>query len=305
MSTTENVHITITPIDPIINTEEWSNENPLWFRIAAWSNRVLPRGKGAIPRWIGRKFGKEWKTIIETDSGCKLAVDPQNLDLFVTIQGDGAWEPWVRKACILAMREGDVMFDVGANAGTISNEVAKACPNIRIKAFEPQVDMARLVAVSASLNNVDCIEVFPLAVGDHCGTIQLHKPAHSLHASVAASGESREQVVDCPLICLDDVVLTGRLPRPDFIKIDVEGGELNVLKGAQKLISQYLPVIIFETNDNCLRFDYTRDDLFRLISGCGDYQFFKVAPGDTLAVPIGRSIEFEGTYPEIPWGKES
>lgn len=301
----ENADLAITSINMKCNPQEWNTRKPLLFRFAACCNRVLPRGKGAIPRWIGRTFGRKWKTIVETDSGCKLAVDPQNLDLFVAIQSDGAWEPWVRKACIMAMRDGDVMFDVGANAGTISNEVAKACPNISIKAFEPQVDMAQLVAISASLNTVDCIEVFPVAVGDHCGTIQLHKPAHSLHASTTASGESGERVVDCPLICLDEVVLSGRLSPPAFIKIDVEGGELNVLKGAQKLISQHLPVIIFEANDNCERFGYTRDDLFRLIAGCGDYRFFKVAPGDTLAVPIGRATEFESMYSEIPWEKES
>jgi precorrin-6B methylase 2 len=57
------------------------------------------------------------------------------------------------------MRDGDVMFDVGANAGTISNEVGIACPGVTIKAFEPQADLARLVCVSAALNQLDCIEV--------------------------------------------------------------------------------------------------------------------------------------------------
>jgi FkbM family methyltransferase len=271
------------------------------MRLATLWNRQSPRGKGAIPRWIGRNLGKNWKIFIRTDSGCRLAVDPANLDLFVTIQNEGAWEPWVRKACITAMRDGDVMFDVGANAGTICNEVGLACPGVTIKAFEPQADLARLVCVSAALNQLDCIDVFPVAVGDHCGTIQLHKPAHSLHASTSASGESGEQVVDCPLISLDAMVSSGQLPVPNLIKIDVEGGELNVLRGAMWLIEKYQPVIIFEANDNCERFGYTRDDLFRLIADKGPYRFFKVAPGDTLAAPASRASEFESNYTEIPW----
>jgi len=226
-----------------------------------------------------------------------------NLDLFVTIQNDGAWEPWVRKACITAMRNGDVMFDVGANAGTISNEVGLACSGVTIKAFEPQTELAHLVCVSAALNRLDCIEVFPVAVGDHCGTIQLHKPAHALHASTAASGESGERVVDCPLISLDAMERSGQLPTPNLIKIDVEGGELNVLRGATWLISKYQPVIIFEANDNCERFGYTRDDLFRIISEHGSYRFFKVAPGDTLAAPESRAAEFETYYSEIAWAQ--
>ncbi|MEZ6131836.1 MAG: FkbM family methyltransferase [Planctomycetaceae bacterium] len=228
-------------------------------------------------------------------------MDPANLDLFVTIQNEGAWEPWIREACIHAMRTGDVLFDVGANAGTISNEVGLACGDVSIKAFEPQTDLAHLVAVSAALNHLNCIEVFAVAVGDRCGTIQLHKPAHALHASTTASGESGERVVDCPLISLDAIVRSGRIPPPNLIKIDVEGGELNVLQGATWLISKYQPVIIFEANDNCERFGYTRDDLFQIISSQGPYRFFRVAPGDTLAAPPSRASDFDAIYEEIPW----
>lgn len=269
------------------------------MKVAAMLNRVLPRGKGAVPRSIGRRFGRHWTTSIKTDSGCKLAVDPGNLDLYVTIANEGSWEPWVRRACRRVMKNGGVMFDVGANAGAISNETALACQNITIKAFEPQTRLAELVAVSAALNQLDNIEVFPVAVGDHVGDVELHLPAHALHASLAASGEPGEQVVVVPLITLDSAVQSGALPAPSLIKVDVEGGELGVLTGARQILEQYNPVVIFEANESSDRFGYGREDLFRLLSECGDYDLFVIAPGDVLASPANRTHEFVEHYERI------
>ena len=98
--------------------------------------------------------------------------------------------------------------------GAISNEVGLACPDAVIKSFEPQSELAPLVAVSASLNDIDRIEVFPVAVGDHDGVVKLHKPAHALHASLMSSGEVGESTVDCPLVTLDNLVASGQLPAP-------------------------------------------------------------------------------------------
>lgn len=277
----------------------WNAGQPALMKIAALFNRVSPRGKGAIPRMIGKKFGRQWTTTIQTDSGCKLAVDPNNLDLFVTIENQGAWEPWIRRVCALAMKDGGVMFDVGANAGAISNETALACPGITIKAFEPQLELARLVSVSASLNGLDNIEVFPVAVGDHEGTVQLHQPAHALHASLMTSGESGESVVDVPLVSLDAMVDQGKIPAPTFIKVDVEGGELGVFNGARKILRDHQPVVIFEANESSDRFGYSRDDLFNLFRECGDYEFFWIAPGDVLACPKSRDSEFSSVYKRI------
>ncbi len=284
-----------TPADLVV----WGSPQPLMMRTAALLNRVLPRGKGAVPRWIGRRFGGGWTTTIRTDSGCVLAVDPANLDLFVTIEREGAWEPWIRRVCGLAMRDGGVMFDVGANAGAIANETALACPGITVKAFEPQLELAKLVVVSAALNRLDDIEVFPVAVGESSGMVELHKPAHALHASLKACGEAGETSVTVPLVSLDDLVASQRIPPPNFIKVDVEGGELGVLKGALRLLAQHQPAVIFEVNESSERFGYARDDLFGLFRQCGPYTFFRVAPGDVLACPEARTDQFAPYYSRL------
>ncbi len=199
----------------------------------------------------------------------------------------------------LGTEQPGVMFDVGANAGFISNEVALACPLIEIKSFEPQPNLAPLVAVSAALNQRTNIEVFQVAVGEAPGAITLHVPAHALHASIMPSGAKGDREVVCPLISLDNAVFVQNLKAPNLIKIDVEGAELGVLKGARRVLKEFRPVVIFEANDNCERFGYHRRELFTEISAAGDYHFFKVAPGDTLACPRERAAEFSERYKEI------
>ncbi|MBB3206293.1 FkbM family methyltransferase [Rhodopirellula rubra] len=294
---TDSVSLQPTQITESMN--DWSTSRPFFARIAQRLNRWLPRGKGAVPRWIGRCFGKDWKFFIQTDSGCHLAVDPGNLDLFVTIQNEGAWEPWVRQACILAVGQSDVFLDVGANAGTISNEVGRARSNARIYSFEPQPDMARLVALSATKNGLSNITVFEAAVGDHCGTVILHKPAHTLHASTKSVSTGHEERIECPLITIDAMVASGQLPPPDVVKIDVEGGELDVLKGAEQTLQENMPIVIFEANENCERYGYTRSELIRTLRNAGDYQFFQIAPGDVMAIPTVKAAAYRENYPQL------
>lgn len=295
---TESIH-GFSPVFIPGEDDNWHDSQPLLMKIASVGNRLLPRGKGAVPRWIGRKFGARWKTTIRTDSGCRLAVDPGNLDLYVTIQNTGAWEPWVRKACLHSLADGEVFFDIGANAGTISNEVGLARRHSVVKAFEPQPKLSELVAVSARLNGLTNIDVFPVAVGDHDGVIMLHVPAHALHASTMALGESGELKISCPLISLDRTVGSNALPPPNVIKVDVEGGELAVLTGAKEILCRHSPIVIFEVNDNCERFGYVRDDILSLLKSCASYQFFRIAPGDILAAPADKSVAFEKLYSRI------
>lgn len=275
------------------------SRKPLLAQIAQQWNRFAPRGKGAIPRWIGRSFGRHWKIIVSTKSGCQLAVDPENLDLFMTIENEGGWEPWVCQACITALREGDMMYDVGANAGVISTEVAAAVNGIQIKAFEPQKSLALIAVVSAALNGLDCVDVFPVAVGSNTGKTKLYTSSHGVHATTVPTTDTPDHATECNMVSLDDVVLSEILPPPDLIKIDIEGGEYDVLSGSQNLIKNHMPVIIFEANDNCQKTGHSQEDLMNLISSQAEYVFYRISPGDILASPKDRAEEFKNKYNKV------
>jgi hypothetical protein len=88
------------------------------------------------------------------------------------------------------------------------------------------------------------------------------------------------------------------------MKIDVEGGEMNVFLGAERTIRENSPCIIFESDDNMKRWGYGRKDLINYLCGLTEYEFFLVGKNglqhltqdnfndmsvsDILAVPPGR-----------------
>lgn len=250
-----------------VAAEGWRSDQPLSFQLALAWRRHGPIGKSAIPRMIGRTWGKGMRTTIPLASGARLAVDPSNLDVFTNVVANGGWwDRGVTVALCSAIRDGDVVYDIGANAGAITMEVAgRFRDRIKLFAFEPIPSHTQQIAVSVELNDLgDTVKVYEALLGEESGTATLYVPSHSIHASMVAR-EADAEKLERPIHRLDDLVARGELPAPDVIKIDVEGAELSVFKGALQTFKARPPVILMEADDNMARFNYTRADLLGLL----------------------------------------
>lgn len=285
--------------------EGWSERRPWAFSAAlAWASRA-PRARSWLPRQIGRTLGSRWRAIIQTESGTLLAVDPSNLDVYTTIARDGSQDPWVLQTCLSLVKPGEVFFDVGANAGFMSLSVATHFHDeVRVFAFEPQPSLARSVAVSAHLNNLKRCHVFETMLGAKDGTAELYLVAHAIHASAIAR-KSGAAVIERPVWRLDSLIAAGVVPPPAVVKIDVEGAEFDVLRGAERLLGEQPPCLILEADENMERFGYGLHDLLAYIRSCADYSFSGIrADGslvgirddevrDILALPHARTRGFQ------------
>ena len=76
---------------------------------------------------------------------------------------------------------------------------------------------------------------------------------------------------------------------PNVIKIDVEGGELDVFRGTRALISKHAPFLIFEAAGNMQRFGYSRRDLLDLLSNLAQYTYCMV--GKQRIFPPGERLD--------------
>lgn len=161
-------------------------------------------------------------------------------------------QPWRVRALRHFMRRlvgpGALAFDIGAHAGNRSLALAKA--GARVVALEPQPVFLRLLRKLAAGRD---IVVRGDAVGRSAGAARLRISArHPTLSSVAPGWPGRigasagfEKVawdteIDVPMVTLDGLIAT--YGRPDFIKVDVEGSEAEVLAG----LSQPVPLIAFE-----------------------------------------------------------
>jgi FkbM family methyltransferase len=153
------------------------------------------------------------------------------------------------------LRPGDVFYDLGANAGFFSLVAATLVgPVGRCFAFEPDpLNFAGMVE-QFSLNGLErrC-QAFRLAVGSEEGRARLffETPGGAMGHLGAAAHEG-EASVDVDVTTLDRLV--GKHPPPHFIKMDVEGSEVQVLDGATGLLREVRPTWLIELHgEECMR----------------------------------------------------
>jgi FkbM family methyltransferase len=137
------------------------------------------------------------------------------------------------------IREGDNVFDVGANVGFYTLVAARLVGDKgHVVAFEPLPRNLRYLTNHVELNRLKCVRVVVAAVSEKKGSGFLAPGGSFSQSALATSG------LPVDLVSLDDVVLSGGMPGPTFIKIDVEGSELSVLRGAENALERFGPVIV-------------------------------------------------------------
>jgi FkbM family methyltransferase len=167
------------------------------------------------------------------------------------------WEPGELNAWQILVSGAQCVLDVGANTGVYALLSAAIEPQAKIFAFEPHpTNYARLVA-NLALNNVMNVEAIEQAVGDRAGTVEFTIPVDDQISLVASAVQPfaeahfgipyKQQLVTQTTI--DEFVARRDLAALDVVKIDVEYYELSVLRGAEKTLDKYGPVILCEVFD--------------------------------------------------------
>jgi FkbM family methyltransferase len=183
-----------------------------------------------------------------------------------------------------------VFVDVGANQGEFSVYVAKRVPYGRVLAFEPKESSYRLLAENIRLNRFSNVSTYNFGLHQQSGMFAMYEPDEKeLERQTHIPGLSNEGVAtiyksqDRSLLsgtmrveAFDEVFAETGLDRLDIIKIDAEGAELPVLRGAYKSLKQYRPAILLEFNKET--FDaagYTSTDIVDFLADL-NYEFYTV-----------------------------
>jgi FkbM family methyltransferase len=168
------------------------------------------------------------------------------------------------------------VVDAGANIGLYSLLAAKCVGDGgQIWSFEPSHATYRFFLNNLALNRVTTVAAHRVALSDFEGELTLRSERgfgdlyrHLDYTGKSANGDSVETV---GVSKLDDFAAAQKIDQIDFLKIDVEGGEYCLMKGAQRLLSQSPSVVVmFESEEDwCRRSGYKAEDSFDLLKSLG------------------------------------
>ncbi|MBM3778621.1 MAG: FkbM family methyltransferase [Acidimicrobiia bacterium] len=152
-----------------------------------------------------------------------------------------------------ALEPTDIAVDVGANKGSFLPSLARALPKGLVVAFEPQPVLATYLRDAVRRAKLSNVLIEAVGVSDRAGTLSLaipgdseSSPGASFEDAVRARGRCR--VIDAPVVTLGQYFAYE--PRHiGAIKIDVEGHELSVLRGAEQILRAHRPIVVCESED--------------------------------------------------------
>ena len=224
-----------------------------------------------------RRAGVLHPVRVQVERGFNLLLDPRDL-VPLTILRTKEWQPEVWNAVAPALSEGSVFFDVGAHIGYFSMKAAVQVGKTgRVVAFEPNPEIVQLLRDNVAANHFQNVVVEPIACTDHDQMLSLYAApvintgASSLarqNAEISADQGPRPYSVRGRPI--DDVVRELGLTRVDAMKIDVEGAEVAVLRGAANTLQRFHPKLAVEVVPRQLAsFHTTPDDLRAVLRDAG------------------------------------
>jgi len=239
------------------------SDKSLAGKILRFPLRLIPP-QTVLPIIQGRLKGMKW-IVGSSNHGCWL----------------GSYEYAKRIVFETTVRENGVVFDVGAHVGfyTLLASVLVG-PMGSVFAFEPFPPNLVYLKEHLRLNKIGNVRVVAAAVSDKCGKSSFEEGPGSSMGRISQTGRLQVETV-----AIDELVAKGKLPMPDYIKMDIEGGEASALAGAKSVLAQSHPTIFLATHGN-----HVHQECCRLLLSLG----YELQPIDGMA--LESSSEILATY---------
>jgi FkbM family methyltransferase len=182
------------------------------------------------------------------------------------------------------------IVDAGANIGFLSMNLAKLCPQGFIYSFEPDSENFDYLQRNKNNNHFTNIHLFKTALGEKAGKAELYKMYdNNPGANRILSSQPNQNIASetIEIAVLDEFKKNGAIKKINLLKIDVEGFEPFVLKGAKEIIETWRPILFIELAEVNLRQQgYTARKLIELVESFN----YSVEDARTMQ-PIDRDFD--------------
>jgi FkbM family methyltransferase len=185
---------------------------------------------------------------------------------------------------------GQTIYDIGGNVGIFTMFFARAVGKKgKVITFEPNPQCCNMILEHLKLNNLDNVEVQQIALGKMREKRQLavrksETGTGSFQEDIKASilQEKGSEIIQVEIDSLDNQIITNNLPKPDFVKIDVEGLEMDVLHGMSDTIKNCKPMLFIEIHGvDVQRKIENVQRVVKFLIGC-EYSIYHVESGEII-----------------------
>ena len=196
------------------------------------------------------------------------------------------------------LKPGAVFLDIGAHHGVYSVVAAKRLGTRgTVVAFEPSLREYHRLRIHLRLNRLRSVRAEPLALGSVTCTqkfFQITNGDNTRGGFRPPASEDQVSEISVETVRLDDYVSQFPLARVDLVKLDVEGGEREVLRGASSVLTKFRPILICEVLDATTQpWGYKAREIIRMLQSF-NFNWFDIR-SDGSVVPH----EIREHYPEI------
>jgi FkbM family methyltransferase len=213
---------------------------------------------------------------------------------------EGIYERDATNLILALAKPGTTYFDVGANIGLLSVPVLSVCPTVKVVSIEASPDtLPFLRKTQLRAQRSSNWVVIGAAVAAKAGEAEFWSGGGAMDAfgGLRDTGRGgRKRVVRVAVRTLDDIWREQGCPPVSIVKIDIEGGEYQALRGAKELISQASPTFIIEWNEqNFTAYGVKADELLSL---CEDMSYTLYACPSLISVGTQALLKMAMTQTE-------
>jgi FkbM family methyltransferase len=240
------------PLAALTQSVAWPLSWPVRFY---WAHSSRQLGKKLIVDRVLKRALPDSTFEATLAGGGKVVLSPRE-DIGLITLLHGTFEPAETECARRYARTGTMAIDVGANIGMFTIPLARAVGESgRVLAIEPAAENVERLESNLLLNGLCNVEVKPMAAAEQVGQLLLKFGADpAFHSTTAiVRGREGDGSVTVPADTLDNLWAAAGTPSVSLLKIDTEGGEISVLRGAEKLLRTERPAILVEAKGRRVR----------------------------------------------------
>ncbi|MEQ8361387.1 MAG: FkbM family methyltransferase [Cyclobacteriaceae bacterium] len=232
-----------------------------WIRKARYRNQHR--------KYINQFKGQSYYDLQYKNIDLKFSLaDPFSSTFFSHHFKNGVYEAQGLDAMLNSVGEKSIVLDVGANIGYFTCFAGKHCRNGHVHAFEMGKANFEILNDNVELNRLNNVTTACYAVADTSSVVQIQDTAVGNAVLKIIEGKSKDDLISVNSITLDEYCTTMNIV-PEFIKIDVEGAEMKVLKGMRDILSSNVKLLIEVHETDLKYFQSSKEEVLNYIRSFG------------------------------------